>query len=103
MLEVEQIKIEENDRDYIQYLHFERSAYQDILSYILLDKAKGYEYNLENYNHFMNEYKEANMKFHLVMSDMVAIYAPKYHGDANYSASCNFEDSLLIIYKREVE
>lgn len=97
------IRIEPLDRDYIQFLHFEMNSHKDILSFILLDKTKGYEYSKDNYNHFMNEYKEANIKYNLTMSEMVAKYASEFYGNSEYVASCNFENCEMTIYKREVE
>lgn len=101
MNEIKKIKLESMDRDYIQFLHFELTSYKDILSHILLEKTKGYNYSIENYEHFMNEYKEANIKYSLVMSEMINKYAPEYHGNSEYLANCNFENCEMIIYKRE--
>lgn len=101
MKEVKLIQMDATDRDYIEFLNFEVSSYKDILSYILLEKSKGYNFSIENYKYFMNEYKEASIKYSLAMTEMIKKYAPDYHGNPNYLATCNFENCEMVIYERE--
>lgn len=93
------IEMTEDDRDYIQFLMFEKDSYQNILSYILLEKNKGYEYSISNYEHFMNEYKEAHIKHQIAFSNLIKIYAPEYDGNDNYLANINFEQCIMEIFK----
>ena len=89
------------DRDYIQFLHFEMNSYKNILSYILLEKTKGYEYSLENYKHFMTEYKEAEIKYNIMVVEFVSKYAPEFHGNTDYTVQYNFESCEMVIYRKE--
>ena len=93
------VKINESERDYIQFLLYEKEAYQNILSYILLEKSKGYDYSIDNYNHFMSEYKEAHIKYQLAFSNLVISYAPEYHGNDDYNANISFEECVMRITK----
>lgn len=97
------ITMEAVDRDYLQYLYFEHTSYKEVLSYILLEKMKGYEFSKDNYEHFMNEFKEAKMKYDMVVLEFVDKYAPEFYGNSNYLVDYNFEDCEMIIYKREEE
>lgn len=100
MIEIKRITIASDEIDYIQFLNFEKSTYKELLSYILLEKANGgYEYSIDNYNHFMNELKETNIKFRLTFDELLDKYAPEYKGDDNYSAEFNFDTYEMIIYK----
>ena len=91
------IKIDESERDYVQFLLYEKEAYQNILSHILLEKSKGYEYSIDNYNHFMSEYKEAHMKYKITFDNLIVNYAPEYHGNNDYNATINFEECIMTI------
>lgn len=93
------INIEEVDRDYLQFLQFEKDSYQNILSYILLEKTKGYEYSKENYEHFMNEYKEAHIKHEIAFDNLIENYAPEFYGSNEYFANVNFKLQTMEIYK----
>lgn len=92
-------KIEVEDMDYIQFLYFERESYQKILGFILLEKSKGYEYSKENYEHFMNEYKEAHMKYALATLDLLDKYVPKYKGNTEYDVIFDFDSCEMRIVK----
>lgn len=100
MEEVKRIRIDKTDRDYMQFLHFEKNSYQEILGFILLEKQKGYNYSKDNYEHFMNEFKEANYKWSVAFSSLIAQYAPEYHGNDDYIAEINFDTCEVIICKR---
>lgn len=99
MEKIFEVEIDPLDRDYLQYLVFEKSSYSDILSYILLEKQKGYEYSIENYNHFMNEYKEANIKYDLFFTKLLDKYAPQYSRSNEYYADFDLVNCQLIISK----
>lgn len=99
MEEEKVIKIDESERDYIQFLLYEKEAYQNILSHILLEKSKGYEYSIDNYNHFMSEYKEAHMKYQLAFGNLIISYAPEYYGNDDYNANIIFEECVMKITK----
>lgn len=99
MEEVIRIELDPSDRDYMQFLNFERSTYKDILGYILLEKQKGYEYSIDNYNHFMNEYKETMMKHDLTFHTFLKHYAPEYAGNSDYFAEFDFDNCELVIKK----
>ena len=99
MEEVFRVELNEIDRDYLQFLTFEKKAYSDVLGYILLEKQKGYDYSIENYTHFMNEYKETNIKYELVFAKFIKQYAPQYFGNNEYNAYFDLENCQLIISK----
>ena len=96
---VKVIEMETIDRDYIQFLNFELISYKSILSHILLEKTKGYSYSVENYKHFMNEYKEAEIKYNLAHMAFVRKYAPEYYGNLDYEVNYEFETREMIIRK----
>ena len=98
---VHTIKLDDRDRDYLQFLYVEINSYKEILGYILLEKNKGYEYSIDNYEHFMSEYREANLKYQLAFADVIASYAPEYNGKLEYQAIVNFELCMMEIYKVE--
>lgn len=91
MKTIKVIRIDYNEMDYIQFLNFEMESYQKILGYILLEKTKGYEYSKENYEHFMDEYKEAHMKYSLAVLDLLDKYAPAYKGKDEYRVKFDFD------------
>lgn len=97
---IKRIEIDSVDRDYMQFLNFEKSTYKEIMSYILLEKQQqGYEYRKENYDHFMKEYKEAHIKYDLAFKSFLQHYAPEYLGDNDYIAEFDFENCEILIYK----
>lgn len=96
-MEILRVPMDEVDRDYMQFLHFERESYKDVLSYILLEKQKGYEFSKENYEHFMSEYREANLKFGIAFNNMLEIYAPQYIGNNDYTAQFDFSNCAMVI------
>lgn len=100
MDELLRIKISVNDRDYMQFLHFEKNAYQEILGFILLEKQKGYEYSKDNYEHFMNEFKEITYKWNLNFNSLIKQYAPDFHNNKDYHAEVLFDSCEIVIRKR---
>jgi spore coat polysaccharide biosynthesis protein SpsF (cytidylyltransferase family) len=100
IIEITRIKVDSYDLDYMQFLHFEKATYQEILGFILLEKQKGYSYSKENYEHFMNEYKETSMKWTLTFNTLVEKYAPEYYKDTSCDAQFDFDSKELIITKR---
>lgn len=100
-MEVERIPIDGMDRDYMQFIHFEKESYKEILSFILLEKRKGFEFSKDNYDHFMNEFKEANTKFHIAFNSLLLFYAPNYANDDRYDAVFDFDACELVIKKGE--
>ena len=52
-MEILRVPMDEMDKDYMQFLHFERESYKDVLSFILLEKRKGYEFSKEKDNPFI--------------------------------------------------
>ena len=69
------------------------------MSYILLEKQQGYEYRKENYDHFMDEYKEAHIKYNLAFKNFLQYYAPEYLGNNDYTAEFDFENCEILIYE----
>lgn len=96
-MEILRVPMDEMDKDYMQFLHFERESYKDVLSFILLEKRKGYEFSKENYEHFMSEYREANIKFGIAFNNMLLNYAPDYVGNDDYRAQFDFENCEMVI------
>lgn len=96
-MELLRVPMDGEDRDYMQFLHFERESYKEVLSFILLEKRKGYEFSKDNYEHFMNEYKEAHIKFGIAFDNMLKTYAPEYLGNDNYRAQFDFENCEMVI------
>lgn len=94
---IKSIMIESDDMDYMQFLYFERESYQRILGFILLEKSKGYKYSKENYEHFMNEYKEAHMKYSMASLALLEVYAPEYKGKKEYNVIYDFETREMKI------
>lgn len=96
-MEVKRIPIDGIDRDYMQFLHFEKESYKEILSFILLEKRKGFEFSKDNYNHFMNEFKDANFKFQIAFNSILLYYASDYYGNDEYTAVFDFDTCELVI------
>ena len=96
-MELLRVPMDGEDRDYMQFLHFEKESYKEVLSFILLEKRKGYEFSKDNYEHFMNEYKEAHVKFGIAFDSMLKIYAPDYVGNQNCTAQFDFENCEMVI------
>ena len=96
-MEILRVPMDEEHRDYIEFLHFEKESYKEILSFVLLEKRKGYEFSKENYDHFMNEYKEAHVKFGIAFNNMLQIYVPQYAGDDNYRVQFDFENCEIVV------
>lgn len=100
---VAEVYISGEEQDYIQYLMYDLNAYKDILAEILLQKTKySCNFNYENYRHFMDEYKEANIKLNASILTLVEKYAPEYYGNIRYQAYFNF-DKRNIMEIRTVE
>jgi hypothetical protein len=95
------VKLPTVDVDYIQYLQYEVNSYQLILNDILLEKNSKYKYSKENYEHFMNEFKNANMKLSLYMNEILDEYAPEYNNSLKYYYDVAFADGILNIFENK--
>ena len=91
-------QIEQEDMDYMQYINFIKEAYKNILGFVLLEKNKGYEYSKENYEYFMNEYKDAFIKYEFMINNLVKKYAPEHFGRIDHTVTFDFEACEMIIY-----
>lgn len=98
---VETISIDPLDSSYLEYYFFQWESYKELLSYILLKRDEfSLEYNIDNYTHFMNEYKEARFKYHLKLNDTLETACSQYKNDSAYDFEVNFENATIAIYKK---
>lgn len=95
------VELPETECDYIEYLQYEVYSYKTILNDILIEKNPKYKYSKDNYDHFMNEYKEAVFKLELYMKEILMQYAPEYANNLDYSYNVSFAECTLNIYKKE--
>lgn len=93
-------QLDSNDSSYMEYLHFEWESHKELLSYILLIRdTYSLSYTKENYEHFMKNYQDARLKYHLSLSDLISRICPQYLNDVNYEYTINFKEETLEIYK----
>ena len=88
--------IEPETADYLQALYYEYNSYKDILMDILHIK-NGYEHNIDTYNKFMEEYKFAYTKFHLVREEVIRQYANEANIGDSYEYDFDFYNRTLTI------
>lgn len=87
-----------NDQlDYMQFLFFELSACKRILEEIIICKNPKYNYSTDNLKFFMEEYKAADAKFTLAMSNLLKTYAPNYTSN-EYRYNFDFDQKIVNIY-----
>lgn len=102
MILIESVIIEQEDNDYLQFLYFEVESYKSILEHILICKNPKYQYSVENYRHFMNEYKEANIKYNLTVTEILNKYNyQQYIGKIEYRYTFDFYFNTIEIHKLE--
>ncbi len=102
MIAEESVIISQEDNDYLQFLNYEANSYKSILENILICKNPKYQYSVETYTHFMNEYKEASMKLDLAVQEVLEKYnCQKYIGNSNYQYSFDFYYNKVEFYKVE--
>lgn len=97
---ISKINLPGTEVDYIQYLQYEVNAYKLILSDVLIKKDPKYEYSKENYEHFMNEFKEATFKLDLYINDLIERYAPEFSNKSEYNFDISFTEGTLNFYKK---
>ena len=54
----------------------------------------------ENYEHFMNEFKEATFKLDLYINDLIERYAPEFSNKSEYNFDISFTEGTLNFYKK---
>lgn len=87
------------DMDYAEYCYFNMSAYQELLTYVLLIRDEyNAEYSKENYEHFLKEYKESRQKYYLCLRNLLSNYAPSFLYSQIHDIELNFEELKLNIY-----
>lgn len=102
MILIESVEIGTEDIDYLQFLQFEVDSYSAILERILINKNPKYEFSKDNYQHFMNEYKQARMKIGITSNEVLKKYGlEKYLGNSDYYYNFDFGYHLCQIYQLE--
>lgn len=89
--------VDSTEMDYMQYLFTEKELYKEIMGEIIVQKNKGYSYNIENYKHFMSEYRETMYAYNTYSLEMLKKYAPKYVDSPNHEVRYNFDTKELEI------
>ena len=99
---VAKYKVSIDDIDYAEYCSFNMNVYKELFSYIVLIRDEyNAEYSIDNYNHFLNEFKEARQKYYICLRHIISIYAPEYLDDDSYEVELNFAETTMSIYKRQ--
>lgn len=96
---VKSVKIDSAESNYTQYLQYEVNSYKTILNDVLINKNPEYTYSVENYKHFMEEFKNANIKLHLYVDKLLEKYTPEYRNNKEYEYFIDGSDHTLNIYK----
>jgi hypothetical protein len=95
---IKTIELPEDIMNYVQFLHFNKESYKEIMSHILLLRSKReYEFSKENYEYFMDEYREAHMKFNQMFNSLLKDYAPEYYGNNDYRVTFDFDELTMNI------
>lgn len=102
--EIKVLNLEEGLLDYIEFLNYNVEAYKKILTEIITktDKNGRCLYSLENYRHFMNEYKEAFQEYGIVTRQIMIDHAPEYIDDDNYELFFDFSNKEAKIQRKEI-
>lgn len=100
---VKEVILSEEEIDYTQFCNYCIESYKAILSYILLQKSEyGYKYSKETFEHFMNEFQQAEIKFFLNTQELLSKYAPEYMNSQDHQVIYNFELRVMTVYKGEL-
>ena len=96
---VKSVILDSSESDYAQYLQYEVNSYKLILNDILISKTPEYSYSVENYKHFMAEFKNANIKLTLYIDRLLEKYAPEYRNNIGYEYFIDGINNTLTIHK----
>lgn len=90
------------DIDYTEYCYFNMNAYKELLTYIILIRDRyNTSYSIDNYNHFMREYKDAMQGYQICVRNLLGTYAPEFVGSQLHDVVINFEEMTMNIYLKE--
>ena len=84
-----------NALDYLQFLIYRMNSCKDLLSDILIDKTPKYKYTIDNYHHFMVEYKDTKTKYEFEYLDFLMNYLPEYFGLRDCDVDFDFVDGKI--------
>ena len=98
---VKQVELTSTEIDYIRFLYTEMIAYKNIVQDIILERFRPYEFTTDNYNHFMNEYKDTCHKYDITVHELLLLYAPEFVGRDDHSVTFNFDDNTMQISPAE--
>lgn len=91
----------DSELDYLQYLIYQANTDKDILKDILINRTPEYSYTIDNYNHFMSDFRDTKIKHDYEYLRFLAYNIPQYFGETNHSAVFDFDKGEITITKDE--
>lgn len=87
---------------YLEFLHYNVEAYKVILTEILTKTNPQGKclYSLENYRHFMDEYREATLEYGAASRQIMIDHAPEYLNDDDYELFFDFSKATAEVKRK---
>ncbi|WP_055667268.1 hypothetical protein [Desnuesiella massiliensis] len=95
---LKEVILDEEECLYIEFLFFDFKSYENIMISILKENNK-FNYNIETYNKYIEDYRKASMEYDLAISALFNKYAPEFIGK-NVNVNITFSFRLAKFFKK---